>query len=155
MESIYQHPMRYPAFYAVVAEDEMVYIEGGSYTFSVGNYQVTLNIDPDAIATFCTNVVVNYIRLLGQTAFTNAVNGLAAARDDGLSTSAAIQYFWKNQGTTGRVATFVFGAFAGYYLYVQAVNLYYVAVSIFNDLKNAYDQTMNPPMTMVTAGVAA
>ena len=147
--------MRYPAAYAVVAEEEMVYIEGGSYSFTLGDYQVTLDIDVDAIATFCTNAVVNYIRLLGQTALTNALTGIQAARDDGLSTIGAVQYFWKNQNTLGRAATVVFGAFAGYYVYVQAVNLYYAAVSIFNDLKNAYDQTMNPQTTMVTVGGAA
>ena len=73
MEYTCQNPMRFPAAYAVVAEEEMVYIEGGAFTFNVGKYQVTVNIDQQQVLTFCTNVVVNYIRLLGQAAFTNAV----------------------------------------------------------------------------------
>lgn len=80
MEYTCQNPMRFPAAYAVVAEEEMVYIEGGAFTFNVGKYQVTVNIDQQQVLAFCTNIVVNYIRLLGQAAFTNAVNGLQAAR---------------------------------------------------------------------------
>ena len=82
MEYTCQNPMRFPAAYAVVAEEEMVYIEGGAFTFNVGKYQVTVNIDQQQVLAFCTNIVVNYIRLLGQAAFTNAVNGLQAARPE-------------------------------------------------------------------------
>lgn len=154
MEYTCQNPMRFPAAYAVVAEEEMVYVEGGAFTFNVGKYQVTVNIDQQQVLAFCTNVVVNYIRLLGQAAFTNAVNGLQAARADGLSTKGAVQYFWKNQGTFGRVATVVAGGFAGYYLYVQAVNIYYAAVSLYNDLKTAYEQSMTPQLIPTPAGAA-
>lgn len=151
MELTCQYPIQFPAAYAVLDEEEMVYIEGGAYSFNVGDYMVTVPFSPEQVATFCTNVVVNYIRLLGQAAFSRTVNGLAAAHADGLSIKGAVQYFWKNQGTFGRVSTFVFAGFAGYYLYVYALNLYATASSIYNDLKNAYDQTMNPQLTTIAA----
>lgn len=151
MELTCQYPIQFPAAYAVLDEEEMVYIEGGAYSFNVGDYMVTVPFSPEQVATFCTNVVVNYIRLLGQAAFSRTVNGLAAAHADGLSIKGAVQYFWKNQGTFGRVSTFVFAGFAGYYLYVYALNLYAAASSIYNDLKNAYDQTMNPQLTTIAA----
>ncbi len=151
MDHTCQNSMQFPAAYAVIVEEEMIYIEGGSYTFVVGDYQITSPISPDQVATFCTNAVINYIRLLGQTAFSNTVNGLQAAKADGIKPSAAIRYFWNNQGTLGRAATFVFAGFAGYYLYVQAVNLYYMFSSIYNDLKNAYEQSMNPSTVTLSA----
>lgn len=151
MELTCQYPIQFPAAYAVLDEEEMVYIEGGAYSFNVGDYMVTVPFSPEQVATFCTNIVVNYIRLLGQAAFSRTVNGLAAAHADGLSIKGAVQYFWKNQGTFGRVSTFVFAGFAGYYLYVYALNLYATASSIYNDLKNAYDQTMNPQLTTIAA----
>lgn len=151
MELTCQYPIQFPAAYAVLDEEEMVYIEGGAYSFNVGDYMVTVPFSPEQVATFCTNIVVNYIRLLGQAAFSRTVNGLAAAHADGLSIKGAVQYFWKNQGTFGRISTFVFAGFAGYYLYVYALNLYATASSIYNDLKNAYDQTMNPQLTTIAA----
>ena len=150
MELTCQYPIQFPAAYAVLAEEEMVYIEGGSYSFNVGDYMVTVPFSPEQVATFCTNVVVNYVRLLGQTAVKKTINVLAAACADGLSTKGAIQYFWKNQGTFGRVSTFVFAGFAGYYLYVYALNLYAAASSLYNDLKNSYNQAMNPQLTTIT-----
>ena len=151
MELTCQYPIQFPAAYAVLDEEEMVYIEGGAYSFNVGDYMVTVPFSPEQVATFCTNIVVNYIRLLGQAAFSRTVNGLSAARADGLSTVGAIQYYWKNQGTFGRVSTFVFAGLAGYYLYVQAVNIYNAAASLYNDLKNSYDQSSSSQLTTVTA----
>lgn len=151
MEQTCLYSIQFPASCAVLAEEEMVYIEGGSYSFNVGDYMVTVPVSPDQILAFCTTAAVNYVRLLGETAFKNALNGIQAAYRDGLSPVAAVQYFWKNQGTFGRVATFVFAGFAGYYLYVQAVNLYNTASSIYNDLKNLYQQTMDPQLVLVSS----
>lgn len=149
MEQTHQYPIQFPAGYAVLAEEEMVYIEGGSYSFNVGDYTITTPFSLEDLQTFCTNAAINYVRLLGQTAFRNALNGIQNAYRDGLGLTGAIQYFWKNQGTVGRVATVVFAGFAGYYVYVQAVNLYNYAVSVINELKNIYQQNIDPQATFI------
>ena len=149
MEQTHQYPIQFPAACAVLAEEEMIYIEGGSYSFNVGDYMITSPVSPEDIGIFCTNIVVNYARLLGQTAFQRAVAGIESAYRDGLGPVAAVQYFWKNQGTPGHVATFVFAGFVGFYLYSYAVNLYNTASSLYSDLKNLYQQTMDPQLTFV------
>lgn len=151
MELTCQYSMQLPASYAVLSEEEMVYIEGGAFSFNVGDYTVKVNIDQQQVATFCTNVVVNFIRLLGQAAFTRTVNGLQAAKADGLSYSGAIQYYWKNQNTLGRAATFVAAGFAGYYLYVYAMNILSALVSLGNDLQGAWNNAMTPQTTAAAA----
>ncbi len=130
MEFTYQSPMQLPASYAVLSEDEMVYIAGGAFE---------LNISADDVATFTTNVVVNLIRLMGQAAITNTLAGIQNMRNDGLTTAGAIQHYWGGQTTVGKTMTFVVAGFAGVYLYYQAVSLVNTFLSIYTEVKDIYN----------------
>ena len=44
MEHTYQSPMMLPAAYAVLSEDEMIYIDGGEFSFAVGDHTVTVSL---------------------------------------------------------------------------------------------------------------
>ncbi len=82
-----------------ISEDEMIYLDGG-----------------DAISPqqFTFNLVTNLIRLMGQAAFSGALNGLSNMRNDGLTTGGAIAHYWNRQNTVGQGGDRRFTGFAGY-----------------------------------------
>ena len=123
MEFTTQTTLQFPAAYAPISEEEMTYIEGGA------------NITPQQ---FVYNLVTNSIRLLGQAAFQAAFTCFVQSRSDGLTTGGAIRHYWNNQNTVGKVATFVFGGFAGYAMYVYAVQLINTALYMYKDMKDSY-----------------
>lgn len=137
----------FPAAYAPITEEEMIYIAGGDDI-----------ITPQQ---FAYNLVTNTIRLLGQAAFSNAVDGLINMRNDGLTLGGSIKHFWKNQSPVGKVGTFVFSGFAGYAIYVSAVQLINTALGIYQEVKDTYydtdtsAQTSSDPTAATTAALTA
>ena len=128
MELTYQRPMM-PAVYTAISEDEMTYIDGGAIALP------TL----DDVIIFGVNFTFNVIRTMGRAAFSNAYDGLKEMHGDGLSLTQSIDYYWNDQTTAGKVGTVVVGAFAGYYVYGQVMQIYKTVKSIYTDLKNAYE----------------
>ena len=128
MELTYQSPMM-PASYTVISADEMTYIEGGALALP------TL----DQVIVFGVNFTFNIIRTMGRAAFSNAVDGLKEMHDDGLSLTQSIDYYWGDQTRAGKVGTVVVGAFAGYYVYTQAVQIFKTVKGIYTDIKNIYE----------------
>ena len=143
MEFTCQDSMRLPAVYAVLSEDEMVYIEGGA---------LALNITPEQVAQFSTNVVVNLIRLLGQGAISYATSSIQNAHNDGLSTMGALRHYWGRQNTFGKAMTVVVVGFAGVYVYYQVVSLINSFLSIYNDMKSIYNGTSTPQTDTAASG---
>ena len=80
MEYTSSTSLHFPAAYAPISEDEMIYIEGGADVISPQQ--------------FTYNLVTNLIRLLGQAAFTGAVTGLINMRNDGLTVGGSIKHYW-------------------------------------------------------------
>ena len=136
----------FPAAYAPITEEEMVYIEGG-----------------DALSPqqFTFNLVTNLIRLMGQAALSSAVAGLVVMRNDGLSTGGAIRHYWNDQNSFGRFSTVVFAGFAGYAVYIYGVYLINNALSIYKSAKDSFygdstsSQTSSDPTTTATAALTA
>ena len=129
MEYTSQSVLHFPAAYAPISEDEMIYLDGG-----------------DAISPqqFTFNLVTNLIRLMGQAAFGNALNGLSNMSNDGLTTGGAIAHYWNRQNTLGKVATVVFTGFAGYAVYIYCVSLVNNVLNLYTSAKNSItgaDQT--------------
>lgn len=129
MELTYQSQMLMPASYAVLSEEEMTYIEGGALT----------ELQASAL-NFGINVVVNSVRMLGRGALTSAMNGLQEMRDDGMGLTTSVQYFWDGQNTRGKVSAVVMGSFAGFYAYLWARQTINTIVSIYQEVKAAYQQ---------------
>lgn len=122
MEYTSQSALHFPAAYAPISEDEMIYLDGG-----------------DAISPqqFTFNLVTNLIRLMGQAAFSGALNGLSNMRNDGLTTGGAIAHYWNRQNTMGKVATVVFTGFAGYAVYIYCVSLVNNVLNLYTSAKNS------------------
>ena len=125
MELNHANQLRMPASCAVLSENEMIYIEGGAFS---------LDISQEDVMYFTANVFVNAIRLLGQGALAYAVNGL--------------------QNSFGKTMTVVVAGFAGIYLYYQAVSLINTLLSVYDDFKSAYDETINQQQTAAPAAAA-
>lgn len=132
MEFTYQNQMQLPASYAVLSEDEMVYIGGGAFE---------LNISQQDVLNFTVNVGVNLVRMLGQAAISNTINGIIDMRNDGLTTWGAIQHYWGRQTPVGKTMTFVAAGFAGVYVYYWAVSVVDSFLSIYNDVRNIYNES--------------
>lgn len=145
MELNHANQLRMPASCAVLSEDEMIYIEGGAFS---------LNISQEDVMYFTANVFVNAIRLLGQGALAYAVNGLQNMRNDGLTVGGAIKHYWGRQNTFGKTMTVVVAGFAGVYLYYQAVSLINTLLSVYDDFKSAYDETINQQQAAAPAAAA-
>ena len=124
MEYTSSTSLHFPAAYAPISEDEMIYIEGGADVISPQQ--------------FTYNLVTNLIRLMGQAAFSGAVTGLINMRNDGLTVGGSIKHYWGRQGTIGKAATVLFTGFAGYAVYVYAVQLVNTALGIYTDVKDNY-----------------
>lgn len=122
MEYTSQNQLLFPAAYALISEEEMIYIDGGDDTLTPQQ--------------FTFNLVTNLIRLLGQAALGNAVAGLINMRNDGLTVGGSIKHFWNGQTTVGKVGTVVFTGFAGYAVYIYCVSLVNNALAIYADVKN-------------------
>lgn len=144
MEFTSQNQLLFPAAYAPISEEEMIYIDGGDDT-----------ITPQQ---FTFNLVTNLIRLLGQAAFGNAVAGLINMHNDGLTVGGSIKHFWDRQTTVGKVGTVVFTGFAGYAVYIYCVSLVNNALAIYADVKNgitgAGDTTASAGTTTTTPTAA-
>lgn len=124
MEYMSSTSLHFPAAYAPISEDEMIYIEGGADVISPQQ--------------FTYNLVTNLIRLMGQAAFTGAVTGLINMRNDGLTVGGSIKHYWNRQTTVGKAATVLFTGFAGYAVYIYAVQLINTALGIYTDVKDNY-----------------
>lgn len=124
MEYTSSTSLHFPAAYAPISEDEMIYIEGGADVISPQQ--------------FTYNLVTNLIRLMGQAAFTGAVTGLINMRNDGLTVGGSIKHYWNRQTTVGKAATVLFTGFAGYAVYIYAVQLINTALGIYTDVKDNY-----------------
>ena len=124
MEYTSSTSLHFPAAYAPISEDEMIYIEGGADVISPQQ--------------FTYNLVTNLIRLMGQAAFTGAVTGLINMRNDGLTVGGSIKHYWNRQTSIGKAATVLFTGFAGYAVYVYAVQLINTALGIYTDVKDNY-----------------
>ena len=141
MEYTSSTSLHFPAAYAPISEDEMIYIEGGADVISPQQ--------------FTYNLVTNLIRLMGQAAFTGAVTGLINMRNDGLTVGGSIKHYWGRQGTIGKVATVLFTGFAGYAVYVYAVQLVNTALGIYTDVKDNYYNDGSSTGTTTTDPTAA
>lgn len=148
MEYTSSTSLHFPAAYAPISEDEMIYIEGGADVISPQQ--------------FTYNLVTNLIRLMGQAAFSGAVAGLINMRNDGLTVGGSIKHYWGRQGTIGKAATVLFTGFAGYAVYVYAIQLFNNALSIYTDVKDNYyndgsstGTTTTDPTSASTAALTA
>ena len=130
MELTYQSPMM-PAAYSVISAEEMTYIDGGAFTLP------TLD---DALV-FGVSVTFNLVRMIGEIAFSNTIDGLKNMHNDGLSLTQSVKHYWNNQTNYGRVATVVVGTFAGYYVYTKAMQIFNTVKNMYTDFKNAYEVT--------------
>ena len=125
MEYTSSTSLHFPAAYAPISEDEMIYIEGGADVISPQQ--------------FTYNLVTNLIRLMGQAAFSGAVTGLINMR----------------QTPVGKAATVLFTGFAGYAAYIYAVQLINNALNIYTDVKNNYYNDGSSTGTTTTNPTAA
>lgn len=130
MELTYQSAMVMPASYAILTEEEMTYTEGGALTEMQA-----------AVINFGINVAVNWVKMLGQGALNSATTGLKEMHDDGMGLTTSIQYFWDGQNTRGKVSAVVMGGFAGFYAYVWARQTINTVVSIYQQVKEIYQQS--------------
>lgn len=132
MEFTYQSTMQLPASYAVLSEDEMVYTVGGAFE---------LNINAQDVLNFTVNVGVNLVRMLGQAAISNTIAGIIDMRNDGLTTMGAIEHYWGRQTPVGKTMTVVAAGFAGVYVYYWARFAIESFLSIYNDMRNIYNES--------------
>lgn len=135
-------PMQLPASYAVLSEDEMVYIEGGAFE---------LNITKEQVINFSTNVVVNSIRLLGQAAVGAAIAGMISMHNDGLTVEGSLRHYWDGQSNLGKAMTFVAAGFAGVYAYLSVARFFNTVLSIYQDARNSYNETTTNAATSAAA----
>ena len=141
MEYTSSTSLHFPAAYAPISEDEMIYIEGGADVISPQQ--------------FTYNLVTNLIRLMGQAAFSGAVTGLINMRNDGLTVGGSSKQYCGRQGTIGKAATVLFTGFAGYAVYVYAVQLVNTALGIYTDVKDNYYNDGSSTGTTTTDPTAA
>jgi hypothetical protein len=148
MEFTYQSTMQLPASYAVLSEDEMVYTVGGAFE---------LNINAQDVLNFTVNVGVNLVRMLGQAAISNTIAGIIDMRNDGLTTMGAIEHYWGRQTPVGKTMTVVAAGFAGVYVYYWARSAIESFLSIYNDMRNIYNESeaKNQAQAAGTAALAA
>ena len=123
MESTRQNQLLLPAAYAPISEEEMIYIEGGD------------SISPQQ---FAYNFTANLSRLIGQYIFEEAWNGMFNMLRDGLTVGGAIKHYWNGRNKLGKFFTLVSAGFAGYAVYVNAMQAINTALGIYTEVKDSY-----------------
>ena len=157
MEFTYQSTMQLPASYAVLSEDEMVYTVGGAFE---------LNINAQDVLNFTVNVGVNLTQHTYQVDtdingeiqdISNTIAGIIDMRNDGLTTMGAIEHYWGRQTPVGKTMTVVAAGFAGVYVYYWARSAIESFLSIYNDMRNIYNESeaKNQAQAAGTAALAA
>ena len=141
MELTYQQPLQMPSCYAILAEEEMTYTDGG-FTFTIGHYEVT--VDTAALAqTLLANAMVATINLglfVGRYALEYAVDQVQTGLSDGLSIDGIASHYWGRLNPASKVVSIGLGALAGYYGYLQARSMIQSIKNIYDAFKNSYDQ---------------
>ena len=109
------------------------------------------------VANHTVNVGVNLVRMLGQAAISNTIAGIIDMRNDGLTTMGAIEHYWGRQTPVGKTMTVVAAGFAGVYVYYWARSAIESFLSIYNDMRNIYNESAakNQAQAAGTAALAA
>ena len=149
MDHPYENTMLLPANYAVIPEDEMTYLGGGEEIIlaRIGNTYLTL--DTEQAAQFCMNVVVNFGYLLTNASFNYIRNLYQSVNTNGLSLAGTIYHTW------GKLATPASKAAAIGVVGLAGISAGLKAYSIYNSLKNIYDDIFNPMPDFSGAETAA
>ena len=138
MDHPYQTMMQLPAAYAVITEEEMTYLEGGS-TIELGKaFGYEWTFDTDQFMTFCTNVVANFSYYLLTASFSYVTGVLQSGMQSGLSLIGSVYHAWgRLQTPWSRIAAVGMTGMAGIYAASQAVGIY-------RNLKALYDSIFYP-----------
>lgn len=138
MDHPYQTTMQLPAAYAVISEEEMTYLDGGTEIVLGQAFGHQLTLDTQEFATFCASLMVNAMYYTMNACFSYVTGLLQSGRKNGLTLSGTVAHTWGKLDTTwSKVATVGAVGIAGFYAYAQAR-------SIVLTLKNLYDEIVNP-----------
>lgn len=137
MELTYPCKIQLPAQCCALSEDEMTYLVGGEFSFAVGSHTVTVR--PELLGQYALNFCINVAYVVGAGAMSAAIAGLIKGYQDGLSVGQTISHYWGRQNTAGRIATIGVGMLAGYYAYVEIIQIYNTVVSIVDSVKSMLD----------------
>lgn len=149
MDHPYQTTMHLPAAYAVITEEEMTYLDGGSEIVLGQAFGYQLTLDTDQFMNFCASIVVNLGYYALSSSFSYVTGLLQSGIQNGLSIPGAIVHVWSRQETGWSKAAVVgVTGLAGVYAGMQAV-------SIYRSLKNLYDAIFNPMPTFNTSTAAS
>lgn len=149
MDHPYQTSMQLPAAYAVITEEEMTYLGGGSDIVLGQAFGYRLVLDTDQFLTFCANVVGNFGYYLLGASFSYVTNIFESGAKNGLSIAGSVAHAWNRLETPGsRIGAVGLTGLAGVYVGLQAV-------SIFRSLRNLYDAVFNPMPNFETAAAGA
>ena len=135
MDHPYQTTMQLPAAYAVITEEEMTYLEGGSEIVLGQAFGYQLTLDPQQLATFCASIAVNFGYYMLSTSY-NYITGLfQSGAKNGLSLLGTVYHTWgKLQTPWSKVAAL---GMAGTYAAMQAI-------AIYRNVKSLIDSIVNP-----------
>ena len=130
MDHPYQTTMQLPAAYAVITEEEMTYLEGGSEIVLGQAFGYQLTLDPQQLATFCASIAVNFGYYMLSTSY-NYITGLfQSGAKNGLSLLGTVYHTW------GKLQT-PWSKVAGTYAAMQAI-------AIYRNVKSLIDSIVNP-----------
>lgn len=149
MDHPYQKAMQLPAAYAVITEEEMTYLEGGTEITLGQAFGYEFTLDTNQFMQFCANVVVNAISYFASASLNYVSNTLQSGLNNGLSLVGTVYHVWGKQQTFwGKMATVGVTGIAGVYLGAQIYSAY-------QSLRNLYDAIVNPMPDFSGAQTAA
>ncbi len=148
MEHTYQSTLLMPASYAVLAEDEMTYIEGGAFT---------LNITTEQVASFAANVVINALGMMGSAFVTYGYSTIKEGMLNGLTVGQTIDHTWSRMNTWSRIAMVGLAGLGGYYVYGQVVGVVRSVKNLVDAVKESWEESKAQTATpaVATPAVAA
>ncbi|MGN0708372.1 MAG: hypothetical protein ACI4JC_10280 [Faecalibacterium sp.] len=122
MELFELNSLKMPVECCILSEEEMTYTYGGAEEQNVSVSQV--------IAGLVGSVAMNLAYVMGSAFFSQTLSNAKNGYKDGLSLGQSVQHFWSSQSPAGKVATVVMSGLSGFYLGVQAYNLYMDLMSL-------------------------
>lgn len=138
MDHPYQTTMQLPAAYAVITEEEMTYLEGGSEIVLGQAFGHQLTLDTDVLAAYCVNFAANLGYYMLSASYSYITNLFQSGLNNGLSLVGTVYHTWgKLQTPWSKVAALGITGMAGTYAAMQAITIY-------QNVKSLIDSIVNP-----------
>lgn len=150
MDITYNEPMRLPSSCLIIAEEEMVYLDGGGVVVTINTAEIAQYSQQ-----FMLNLAVNGFTLAGSYIVSLVWNGLLEGKSDGLSIGQTVGHYWRGQTKLGRGLTVGLCAVGVAYIAYEAYTILNTLYADYLSFQAALSESTSASASADTTALAA